>query len=193
MPFLHQVLGSGAADGPPGHRGVDADAKWPACSQLGNKTFCFWGVCSGQHTLRTGLVKPPHSQLGVERILRLTKVKRSFQSTQDAGGGPRSACGRDAQGHMGTPGVASAPDAGGAEGGSKAQSRWWVPRFRAAAGSWAPPVATPTQRATGLRSARAGSAPLQELHVCPLPSQERLVLKFLNGKLKQVRIIRKPQ
>lgn len=106
MPFLHQVLGSGAgaADGLPGHRGVDADAKRPACSQLGNKTFCFCGVCSSQHTLRTGLVKPPRSQLGVERILRLTKVKRSFQSTQDAGGGPRSVCGRDARGHMGLQG-----------------------------------------------------------------------------------------
>ena len=98
---------------------MDADSKRPACSQLGNKTFCFCGVCSGQHTLRTGLVKPPRSQLGVERILRLTKVKRSFQSTQDAGGGPRSACGRDAQGHMGSPGAASARTRGALKVGPK--------------------------------------------------------------------------
>ena len=51
---------------------------------------------------------------------------------------------------------------------------------------WAPPVATPTHRATGVWSAGADSAPLQELHVCPRSSQERLVLKFLNGKSKQV-------
>lgn len=81
----------------------------PSSSQLGNETFCFCGVCSGQHTLRTGLVKPPCSQLGVERILRLTKVKRSFQSTQDTGGGPEANVWR---GRVGTPGAASARDAG---------------------------------------------------------------------------------
>lgn len=107
----------------------------PSSSQLGNETFCFCGVCSGQHTLRTGLVKPPCSQLGVERILRLTKVKRSFQSTQDTGGGAKANVRR---GRVGTPGGDSRgglrPGRRGMEGGAKAQRRWWAPGLSAAAG-----------------------------------------------------------
>ena len=160
----------------------------PSSSQLGNETFCFCGVCSGQHTLRTGLVKPPCSQLGVERILRLTKVKRSFQSTQDTGGGAEANVRR---GRVGTPGAASARDAGGH--GRWGQSPEEMVGPRVVCSCWAPPVATPTHRATGAWSTGAGSAPLQELHVRPRSSQERLVLKFLNGKSKQVRIIRKLQ
>lgn len=54
-------------------------------------------------------MKPPCSQLGVERILPLTKVKRSFQSTQDTGGGAEANVRR---GRVGTPGVVSVRDTG---------------------------------------------------------------------------------
>lgn len=54
----------------------------PALWQSENPTFCFCGVRPSQHTLRTGLVKPPRSRVGVRRIPCLTKVQGPFQSTQ---------------------------------------------------------------------------------------------------------------
>lgn len=81
----------------PNTEGVETDAKGPPGTlTIGKQTFCFCGVRSGQHTLRTGLVKPPRSQLGVKRILCLTKVEGPFQSTQGSGRGPRATHYRDA-------------------------------------------------------------------------------------------------
>lgn len=93
--FLHQAPGWQMAC--PNTEGVEADAKGPPGTlTIGKQTFCFCGVCSGQHTLRTGLVKPPRSQLGVKRTLCLTKVEGPFQSTQGSGRGPRATHCRDA-------------------------------------------------------------------------------------------------
>lgn len=116
-------------------------------------------------------MKPLRSQLGVEKILRLTKVKRSFQSTQDAGGGVGGRAKANVwRGRSGTPGAASARDAGALKVG---------PKSRADGGPPGPRGHTNPQGDVSAEH-RASSAPLQELHVCPLPSQERLVLKFLN-------------
>lgn len=70
--------------------GMEANAKGlPGALTIGKQTFCFCGVHSGQHTLRTELVKSLCSQLGVKRSLCLTKVKGPFQSTQGSGRGPK--------------------------------------------------------------------------------------------------------
>lgn len=88
--------GPRVADGLPEHRRCGSRRQRASGTlTIGKQTFCFCGVHSGQHTLRTGHVKPPHSQLGVKRILCLTKVEGPFQSTQGSGGRPRLICCQD--------------------------------------------------------------------------------------------------
>ena len=99
--------------------GAEANGKGPPGKlTIRKQTFSFCGVHSGQHTLRTGLVKPPRSQLGVEGILCLTKVEGPFQSTQGAGGRTKA---NALPGCMGTLGVASAPGLGALKVGPRPQ------------------------------------------------------------------------
>lgn len=123
----HTVADTVSAPGPPhppggqmaclDTEGVQACAKGPSSTlAIRKQTFCFCGVHPSQHTLRTGLVKPPRSRVGVRRIPCLTKVKGPFQSTQGSGRGPRLTC--CAAGRHAVSGGSCYSRTGGAEGGA---------------------------------------------------------------------------